>query len=107
MNSKDLRQVLNANHSFSIDINGNSISTQWGIYHNYNLPYNETFKLVLLAITRNANQRITNVKVAEPLTNAVKQDPRSIKTLLSGLTTFKSKNLYMAQYLFIDNQLSQ
>ena len=106
MNSKDLRQVLNSNYSFEIDINGNSISTQWGIYHNHILPV-ETFKLVLLAITRNANNRITSVKVVEPLTNAVKQDPRSVKTLLSGLTTFKSKNLYMAQYLFIDNQLSQ
>jgi hypothetical protein len=106
MNSKDLRQVLNANYSFQIDINGNSISTQWGIYHNHILPV-ETFKLVLLAITRNANQRITNVKVIEPLTNAVKQDARSVKPLLKGLSSFKSKNLYMAQYLFIDKQLSQ
>lgn len=106
MNSKDLKKVLNANYSFEIDINGNSISTQWGIYHNYILP-TETYKLVLLAITRNATQRITSVKVIEPLANAVKQDPRSVKALLSGLTSFKSKNLYMAQYLFINDQLSQ
>jgi hypothetical protein len=105
MNSKDLKKVLNANYSFSIDVNGVSVSTQWGIYHNHILPQ-ETYKLVLLAITRNANNRITNVKAVEPLTNAVKQDPRSVKTLLQGLTTFKSKNLYMAQYLFVDTQMS-
>lgn len=105
MKSRYLKEVLNANYSFEIDINGNTVTTQWGFYHNHILPV-ETFKLVLLAITRNANKRITNVKVVEPLTNAVKQDPRSVKPLLSSLTSFKSKNLYMAQYLFIDNQMS-
>jgi hypothetical protein len=105
MNSKDLTKVLNANYSFSIDINGVSVSTQWGIYHNHILPQ-ETYKLVLLAITRNANHRIINVKAVEPLANAVKQDPRSVKSVLKGLTTFKSKNLYMSQFLFVDNQLS-
>lgn len=105
MKAKYLKKVLNENYSYSIDINGVSVSTQWGLYHNYNLPQ-DSYRLVLLAITRNANNRIINVKHVESLTNGVKQDPKSVKTVFNGLTSFKAKHFYMSQYLFIDNQLS-
>jgi hypothetical protein len=103
MKAKDLAKVLNNSFSFNIDINGVSITDQWAIYHSY-MGINETYKLVRVLVYKNANNRVIRVKATETenMTTWAKQDPRSVKSILKNLTSYKSDNLYMAQYYFME-----
>jgi hypothetical protein len=103
MKAKDLAKVLNDSFSFTIDINGVSITDQWAIYHSYILP-TETYRLVRVLVYKNANHRVIKVKATDTKNfgSFPKQDPRSVKSILKNLTSYKSDNLYMARYYFAE-----
>jgi hypothetical protein len=103
MKAKELIKVLKNSFSFSIDVNGVSVSDQWAIYHSYVLP-TETYRLVRVLVYKNANNRVIKVKATDTKNfgSFPKQNSRSVKSIVKKLTNYKSDNLYMAQYYFAE-----